>query len=166
MHLHRDGHPCMLGTWSALMSRLTSRGLSWLKLPPDVLSPVGNSSCSYCHLLVHFLRHQGGPEKSVLCCGSGFTESGSVLIPRPPYRTSKLKEKTSAHKREHQVLQKRKFINFFQIFRVIFALPDPDPGTLSNTAINKAFWIGINLWFLKGPSSKIRKSVEVSRRTI
>jgi hypothetical protein len=42
-------------------------------------------------------------------------------------RTSKLQEKPSALKREHPILQKIKFINFFLFLWVIFALLDPDP---------------------------------------
>ncbi len=39
---------------------------------------------------------------------------------------SMLQEKSSALKREHQVLQKMKFIIFYLCLSVIFALPDPD----------------------------------------
>ncbi len=39
----------------------------------------------------------------------------------------KRKKKASALKREHPAIQKIKFINFFQFFKVIFALLDPDP---------------------------------------
>ena len=94
------------------------------------------------------------------CSGSGFNESGSgsrvlmtktaeffflflikncnFLIPRPPYRTSKLQEKPSALKREHQTLPKMKCINFF-LFSGSFlpswiriAIPDPDTGNPLN----------------------------------
>jgi hypothetical protein len=40
--------------------------------------------------------------------------------------TSKLQEKPSALKREHQALQKMKYINFFLFLCVTFALLDPD----------------------------------------
>ncbi len=41
----------------------------------------------------------------------------------------KLKEGPSALNREHQALQKMKFIKFFLCLWVIFALLDPDPDT-------------------------------------
>ncbi len=44
--------------------------------------------------------------------------------------TSKLQE--TALKREHPTLQKIKFINFCLFLWVIFAILDPDPGTLLN----------------------------------
>jgi hypothetical protein len=42
----------------------------------------------------------------------------NLLILRPPERTSKLQEKPSALKREHQALKKIKNINFFQFFGI------------------------------------------------
>jgi hypothetical protein len=54
-------------------------------------------------------------------------------ITMPPRRSSKLKEKPSALKREHPTLQNMKFLNFFSLFLwVIFALQDPDPLTWLN----------------------------------
>jgi hypothetical protein len=50
----------------------------------------------------------------------------NLLIPRPPYRTSKLQEKPSVLKREHPALQNIKFLTFYSIFWVIFALLDPN----------------------------------------
>jgi hypothetical protein len=44
----------------------------------------------------------------------------------PPERTSKLKKKSSALKREHSALQNMKFLNYFLLLWVIFALLDPD----------------------------------------
>ncbi len=49
-------------------------------------------------------------------------------FPRPPLRTSKLKEKPSALKREHPALQKIKFINFFLFLWVIFCPPGSGSG--------------------------------------
>jgi hypothetical protein len=56
-------------------------------------------------------------------------KNGYLLIPRPLLRTSKLQEKPSGLKRKQSSLPKIKFINFFQLFWVIFALLDqvPDP---------------------------------------
>jgi hypothetical protein len=51
----------------------------------------------------------------------------NLPIPRPPYRTSKLQKKPSAFKREHPALQNMKFLNFFLLLWVIFALLDLDP---------------------------------------
>ncbi len=42
---------------------------------------------------------------------------------------SKLQKKPSALKREHPALQNMKFLNFFLLFWVIFALLDPDPDS-------------------------------------
>jgi hypothetical protein len=43
--------------------------------------------------------------------------------------TSKLQKKPSALKREHPALQNMKFLNFFLLLWVIFALLDPDPDS-------------------------------------
>jgi hypothetical protein len=51
----------------------------------------------------------------------------NLSIPWPPLRTSKLQKKPSTLKREHQALQNIKFLNFFLLLWVIFALVDPDP---------------------------------------
>jgi hypothetical protein len=40
---------------------------------------------------------------------------------------AKLQKKPSALKREHLALQNMKFLNFFLLLKVIFALLDPDP---------------------------------------
>jgi hypothetical protein len=48
------------------------------------------------------------------------------LIPRFPERTSKLQKKPSALKREYSALQNMKFLNFFLLLWVIFALLDLD----------------------------------------
>jgi hypothetical protein len=48
--------------------------------------------------------------------GYFFDRKLHLLIPRPPRKTSKLKEKLSALKRENPALQNMKFINFFIIF--------------------------------------------------
>ncbi len=53
----------------------------------------------------------------------------NLLNPRPPKRTSKLQEKSSALKRDHPALQNMKILKFFQFLWVIFALQDPDPLT-------------------------------------
>ncbi len=45
---------------------------------------------------------------------------------------SKLQEKPSALKREHPTLQKIKFIYYFLCLLAIFALLDPDPGTIES----------------------------------
>jgi hypothetical protein len=42
-----------------------------------------------------------------------------------------MSKKPSALKREHPALQNMKFLNFFLLLRVIFALLDPDPDPLT-----------------------------------
>jgi hypothetical protein len=44
-------------------------------------------------------------------------------------------KKASALKREHPALQNKKFLNFFLLLRVIFALLDPDPDSGSTDLI-------------------------------
>jgi hypothetical protein len=44
-------------------------------------------------------------------------------------RTSKLKKKPSVLKREHPALQNIKFLKFFLLLWVIFALLDPNPDS-------------------------------------
>ncbi len=53
----------------------------------------------------------------------------NLPIPRPPQRTSKLQKKPSALKRKHPELQNMKFLNFFLLLWVIFAVLDPDPDS-------------------------------------
>jgi hypothetical protein len=53
----------------------------------------------------------------------------NLSIPRPPERTSQLKKKFSALKRKHPALQNMKFLNFFLLLWVIFALLDTDPDS-------------------------------------
>ena len=43
--------------------------------------------------------------------------------------TSKLQKKPSALKKEHPALQNMKFLKFFLLLWVIFALLDPDPDS-------------------------------------
>jgi len=43
-----------------------------------------------------------------------------------PLRKSKLQKKPSALKGEHPALQIMKFLKFFLLLDVVFALPDPD----------------------------------------
>ncbi len=50
-------------------------------------------------------------------------ENCNLFIPVPPKRTSMLREKPSALKREHPAHQKMKFITFFQFSPLL----DPDP---------------------------------------
>jgi hypothetical protein len=61
---------------------------------------------------------------------------GSATLPK---RTSKLKKKPSALKREHTALQNMKFLNLFLFLWVIFALLDLDPdyesGSISTDLI-------------------------------
>jgi hypothetical protein len=42
----------------------------------------------------------------------------NLLLPRPPYRTSKLQEKPSPLKKEHPALKNMKFLNFFTVLWV------------------------------------------------
>ncbi len=53
------------------------------------------------------------------------------IIPGHSERTSKLQEKPSALRREHQALQNMKFLYFisFLLLWVIFALLNPDPDS-------------------------------------
>jgi hypothetical protein len=50
----------------------------------------------------------------------------NLPIPRPP---SKLQKKPLALKRKHPALQNMKFLKFFLLLWVIFALLDPDPDS-------------------------------------
>jgi hypothetical protein len=51
----------------------------------------------------------------------------NLPIPRPPERTSKLQKKPPALKRKHPALENMKYLNFFLLLWVIFALLDPNP---------------------------------------
>ncbi len=55
----------------------------------------------------------------------------NLLIPRPPERKSKPQKRLSALKREHPALHNMKFLNFFLLLWVIFALLDPDTDALT-----------------------------------
>jgi hypothetical protein len=55
----------------------------------------------------------------------------NLPIPRSPERTYKLQKKPSALKRERPALQNMKFLNFFLLLWVIFALLDLDPDSKS-----------------------------------
>jgi hypothetical protein len=61
-------------------------------------------------------------KKSNFC----FIKTYNLPIPRPLLRMSKLQKKPSALKREHPALQNMKFLHFFLLLWVIFALLDPD----------------------------------------
>jgi hypothetical protein len=52
-----------------------------------------------------------------------------LLIKNCNLMMSNLQEKSSALKREHPALQNMKFLNFFLLFWVTFALLYPDPDT-------------------------------------
>ncbi len=66
-------------------------------------------------------------EKIYSCKKIKFFLDQKVQFTRPPQRTSKLRKKPSALKREHPELQQMKFLNFFLLLWVIFVLLDPDP---------------------------------------
>jgi hypothetical protein len=67
-------------------------------------------------------------------------KSCNLLIPRPPWRTSKLQEKPSALKK------KWNFYFYFLFFWAIFALLDPDPygesGSGSTTSVGDPWHFG------------------------
>ncbi len=73
-------------------------------------------------------------------------EKCNLLIPMPPEKPSKLQEKPSALKREHQ-LQKMKFNNFFLFVCVIFALLDPDPIRIRTWGVHSDICVGSLLVF-------------------
>ncbi len=147
----------------------------------------------------------------MLCCGSGFTESGSVkrsgssissesghgsrvLMTKnwrkkswkffkiffwskiAIYLSPSLHILRPRNRRRRQPSNKNiKYLKRWNLLTVLhfsgsflpswirIRIQGPYWIRIHNTGINKTFWIGINLWFLKGLSSKIRKSVKVSR---
>ncbi len=76
----------------------------------------------------------------------------NLPIPRHLQRKSKLQKKPSAAKREHPALQNMKFLNYFLLLWVIFALLDPDPdseyGSGSTDSIESGFNPDPQPWFM------------------
>jgi hypothetical protein len=66
-----------------------------------------------------------------------FIKNCNLPIPKPPLKTSRLQKMPLALKREHPALQNMKFLNFFKLLWVIFALLDPayESGYGSNDLI-------------------------------
>ncbi len=108
------------------------------------------------------IRIQRFDEQKILQLKKGWFVSSKLAIysiyPRPPWRTSKLQEKSSVLKRGYPAFQNMKFFPF-SIFMAHFALldPEPDPADQTNVDpfhITELFCSQTRFWLVIRPISK------------